>query len=149
MNTEKMNIFSLLGNLWPFVKPYRLFIAATITLTFIGSLMAQVNAVVLDKAVDAINALIQTVDFEWGRAAEILLAISAVLLGKEVLSAFITFFQRYFGQKLRIYVSRDLSLQVIDKILTFRMAFFSASSSPTTSDRSSMPTRSMSSRKDT
>ena len=49
MNTEKMNVFGLLRNLWPFVKPYRLLIVATVTLTFIGSLMAQVNAVVLDK----------------------------------------------------------------------------------------------------
>ena len=36
MNTEKMNIFGLLKNLWPFVKPYRLLIFATITLTFVG-----------------------------------------------------------------------------------------------------------------
>ncbi|MCR4766234.1 MAG: ABC transporter ATP-binding protein/permease, partial [Bacteroidaceae bacterium] len=131
MNTEKMNIFGLLKNLWPFVKPYRLLIFATVTLTFIGSLMAQVNAVVLDKTVDAINALIQNASFEWSKAAEILIIISMVLLGKEVLSAFITFFQRYFGQKLRIYVSRDLSLKVIDKILTFRMAFFSAEDNDT------------------
>ena len=54
MNTEKMNIFDLLKNLWPFVKPYRWLIIATVTLTFVGSLMAQVNAVVLDKTVDAI-----------------------------------------------------------------------------------------------
>ena len=121
-----MNIFGLLRNLWPFVKPYRWLIIATVTLTFIGSLMAQVNAVVLDKAVDAINSLIQTSGFEWSKAVEILVVISAVLLGKEVVSAFITFFQRYFGQKLRIFVSRDLSLKVVDRILTFRMAFFSA-----------------------
>ncbi|MCR4765397.1 MAG: ABC transporter ATP-binding protein/permease, partial [Bacteroidaceae bacterium] len=126
-----MNIFGLLKNLWPFVKPYRLLIFATVTLTFIGSLMAQVNAVVLDKTVDAINALIQNASFEWSKAAEILIIICIVLLGKEVLSAFITFFQRYFGQKLRIYVSRDLSLKVIDKILTFRMAFFSAEDNDT------------------
>ena len=102
MNTEKMNIFDLLKNLWPFVKPYRWLIIATVTLTFVGSLMAQVNAVVLDKTVDAINALIQNINFEWSKAAQILVIISAVLLGKEVVSAFITFFQRYFGQKLRI-----------------------------------------------
>ena len=34
MNTEKMNIFDLLKNLWPFVKPYRWLIIATVTLTF-------------------------------------------------------------------------------------------------------------------
>ena len=127
MNTEKMNIFDLLKNLWPFVKPYRWLIIATVTLTFVGSLMAQVNAVVLDKTVDAINALIQNINFEWSKAAQILVIISAVLLGKEVVSAFITFFQRYFGQKLRILVSRDLSLQVVKHILTFKMAFFTTS----------------------
>ncbi len=127
----KLNIFGLIKHLWPFVKPYRLLIVATVTLTFIGSLMAQVNAIVLDKAVDAINALIQNVDFAWSKAVEILVVISAVLLGKEIVAAVITFFQRYFGQKLRIYVSRDLSLQVIDKVLTFRMAFFSAEDNDT------------------
>ena len=126
-----MDIFGLLKNLWPFVKPYRLLIACTITLTFIGSLMAQVNAIVLDKAVDAINALIQNVSFDWSKATKILLIISIVLLGKELIAAFITFFQRYFGQKLRIFVSRDLSLQVIDRILTFRMSFFSAEDNDT------------------
>lgn len=131
MKTEKMDIFGLLKNLWPFVKPYRLLIACTITLTFIGSLMAQVNAIVLDKAVDAINALIQNVSFDWSKATKILLIISIVLLGKELIAAFITFFQRYFGQKLRIFVSRDLSLQVIDRILTFRMSFFSAEDNDT------------------
>ena len=60
MNTEKMNIFDLLKNLWPFVKPYRWLIIATVTLTFVGSLMAQVNAVVLDKTVDAINILVRS-----------------------------------------------------------------------------------------
>ena len=37
MDNIKMNIFGLLRNLWPFVKPYRLLIVATVTLTFIGS----------------------------------------------------------------------------------------------------------------
>ena len=79
----KLNIFGLIKHLWPFVKPYRLLIVATVTLTFIGSLMAQVNAIVLDKAVDAINALIQDVDFAWSKAVEILVVISAVLFRSE------------------------------------------------------------------
>ena len=54
-----------------------------------------------------------------------LLIVSAVLLGKEVLAAVITFGQRIFGEKIRINVSRDLSLRVVDRILQFRMAFFS------------------------
>lgn len=99
---------------------------ATLTLTFLGSLMAQVNAVVLDRAVDRINALLHLDGgFQWGEAARILVIISAVLLGKEVLAALVTFGQRIFGEKIRINVSRDLSLRVVDRILTFRMAFFS------------------------
>ena len=88
--------------------------------------MAQVNAVVLDKAVDAINALLHTPGgFKWSSAISILTAISVILLGKEVIGAVVTFFQRYYGERMRILVSRDLSLKVVDRILSFRMAFFS------------------------
>ncbi len=125
-NTSKMGIGGLLRRLLPFVTPYRWLLVATLTLTFLGSLMAQVNAVVLDKAVDRINALLHLDGgFQWGEAARILVIISAVLLGKEVLAALVTFGQRIFGEKIRINVSRDLSLRVVDRILTFRMAFFS------------------------
>ncbi len=126
-NTQsKMGIGGLLRKLLPFVLPYKWLLAMTLVLTFVGSLMAQVNAVVLDRAVDAINALLHLEGgFQWGAAARILLVISAVLLGKEVLAALVTFGQRIFGEKIRINVSRDLSLQVVDRILTFRMAFFS------------------------
>ena len=88
--------------------------------------MAQVNAVVLDRAVDSINAMLHRDTFQWSEAARLLLIVSAVLLGKELLAAVITFGQRIFGEKIRINVSRDLSLRVVDRILCFRMAFFSA-----------------------
>ena len=54
----RMTIWSLLKNILPFVLPYRWLITLTLVLTLVGSLMAQVNAVVLDKAVDAINTMI-------------------------------------------------------------------------------------------
>jgi len=121
----RMTIWSLLKNILPYVLPYRKLVVITLVLTFIGSLMAQVNAVVLDRSVDAINALVQSPDgFRWSRAISILTAISAVLLGKEVIGAVVTFFQRYYGERLRILVSRDLSLRVVDRILAFRMAYF-------------------------
>lgn len=125
-NTSKMGIGGLLRRLLPFVTPYRWLLVATLTLTFLGSLMAQVNAVVLDRAVDRINALLHLDGgFQWSAAARILITISIILLGKEVLAALVTFGQRIFGEKIRINVSRDLSLRVVDRILTFRMAFFS------------------------
>ena len=92
--------------------------------------MQQVNAIVLDRTVDAINALIGT-DFTWAAAARILTIISIVLLGKEILSALVTFAQNYYGERMRIFVSRDLSQSVIEKVLTFRMAYFSSDANAT------------------
>jgi len=121
-----MGVVGLLKRLLPFVLPYRWLLVVTLVLTFAGSLMAQVNAVVLDRAVDAINEMLHRDSFEWGEAARLLLIVSAVLLGKELLAAVVTFGQRIFGEKIRINVSRDLSLRVVDRMLQFRMAFFSA-----------------------
>lgn len=126
-NSRKgMNLPRLFQKIWPYVQPYRWLVVATLILTLITSLMAQVNAVVLDRTVDAINALVGAEDFEWGRAARILTVISIILLSKELLSAVLSFAQKYFGERMRIMVSRDLAQAVIEKILTFRMAFFSA-----------------------
>ena len=125
-----MNLFQLFKNISPFVKPYRWLVVITLILTLVGSLMAQVNAIVLDRTVDAINALIGT-DFTWSQAARIMTIISVVLLGKEILSAMITFAQNYYGERMRIFVSRDLSQAVIEKVLTFRMAYFNTDENAT------------------
>ena len=130
-NAGKMNILDLLKNILPFVLPYRWLVGITLTLTVISSLMAQVNAVVLDRAVDAINELIQVPDFSWGSAVKILTTITIILLGKEVIGAIVTFFQRYYGERMRILVSRDLSLRVVERMLSFRMAFFTAEGNET------------------
>ncbi len=121
-----MNLLQLFKSIKPFVMPYKWLVLATLILTLIGSLMAQVNAIVLDWTVDSINEHLQG-GGKWGaKAIEIVSFIAIVLLGKEVLSALITFAQRYFGEKMRILVSKDLAQAVIEKILTFRVAFFSA-----------------------
>lgn len=125
-----MNLLQLFRNIRPFVRPYRGLVAITLVLTLVGSLMAQVNAIVLDRTVDAINALIGT-NFSWAKAARILTIISVVLLGKEILLAIITFAQSYYGERMRIYVSRDLSQSVIERVLTFRMAYFSSADNAT------------------
>ena len=124
--SSKMNVVGLLKKLLPYVLPYKWLLIVTLILTFVGSLMAQVNAVVLDRTVDAINDLLHQDSFAWSEATKILLIVSAILLGKELLSALFTFGQRFFGEKIRINVSRDLSFKVIDRVLTFRMAYFSA-----------------------
>ncbi len=126
-----MNLFQLFKNVAPFVKPYKWLVFITLILTLIGSLMAQVNAIVLDWTVDSINGLI-TDGVNWGaQAIRIITIISIVLLGKEVLSALITYAQNYFGERMRIFVSRDLAQSVIEKVLTFKMAFFNTGDNAT------------------
>ena len=126
-----MNIWQLFKNIRPFVKPYKWLVFITLILTLIGSLMAQVNAIVLDWTVDQVNCLV-TAGEQWGqKAAHIVILISIVLLGKEIVSAFITFAQNYYGERMRIFVSRDLSQSVIEKVLTFRMAYFNTGDNAT------------------
>jgi ABC-type multidrug transport system fused ATPase/permease subunit len=126
-----MNLFQLFKNVRPFVKPYKWLVFITLILTLIGSLMAQVNAIVLDWTVDQVNGLV-TAGEHWGqRAAHIVILISTVLLGKEIISALITFAQNYYGERMRIFVSRDLAQSVIEKVLTFKMAFFNSGDNAT------------------
>ncbi len=126
-----MNLFQLFKNVSPFVKPYKWLVFITLILTIIGSLMAQVNAIVLDWTVDEVNGLV-TAGEKWGqRAMHIVILISSVLLGKEILSAIITYAQNYYGERMRIFVSRDLAQSVIEKVLTFKMAFFNSGDNAT------------------
>lgn len=125
-----MNLLTLFKNIAPFVKPYRWLVLATLTLTLIGSLAAQVNALVLQYTVDAINRLVEA-GKGIAEGSEILITISAILLGKEIITAFITFGQRYFGERMRIFVSRDLAQAVIEKVLTYKMAFYTAGDNET------------------
>lgn len=126
-----MNLITLMRKIAPYVRPYKWLVVATLVLTLIGSLIAQVNAIVLDRTVDAINALVVPEGFEWSKAAHILTVISIILLGKEVLAAIIRYAQNYYGERMRILVSKDLSQAVVDRILSYRMAFFSRSGNET------------------
>ncbi|MBW7871039.1 MAG: ABC transporter ATP-binding protein [Flavobacteriia bacterium] len=120
-----MSLLQLFKYLRPFVRPYRLLVIGTLVLTLIGSFTAQVNAFILKYTVDAVNELVEAgKGFKDG--ATILLTISIILLSKEIVNVFITFGQKFYGEKLRIYISRDLANSVVEKILTYRMAFFTS-----------------------
>jgi ABC-type multidrug transport system fused ATPase/permease subunit len=120
-----MTLFRLFKKLRPFVKPYRKLVYATLILTAIGSFTAQVNAHIIKYAVDSINELmVQHQPLRNG--IHILFFISAILLSKELLYAFLQFGQKFYGEKLRIYISRDLSQQIVEKILTYKLAFYSS-----------------------
>ena len=118
-----MNLWHLFLKLRPFVRPYRLLVIATLVLTLIGSLTAQVNALTLKYAVDSINKLVEA-GSGLAQGWHILITITAILLGKEVLNAIVQFGQKFYGEKLRILVSEDLAQSIIEKFLTYRLAFF-------------------------
>ena len=121
---RRMTIVRLLGCIIRYVKPYRWLVFVTLVLTFLNSILAQVNAIVLDRSVDAINILDQQPTLSWDSAMRLLLTISGILLGKEVLATVVNFFRRYYGERMRILVSRDLSVSAVKHILVFRMSFF-------------------------
>ena len=118
-----MNLWQLFKKLSPVVKPYHWLVIATLLLTLISSLTAQVNAITLQWAVDSINHLMED-NSHLTRGWRILTIISIILIGKEIINVSVTFGQKFFGEKLRILVSQELSQNVIEKFLRYRMSFF-------------------------
>ena len=118
-----MNLLHLFQKLRPFVQPYRWLVIATLILTLIGALTAQVNALTLQYAVDSINQLVEAGQ-GLAQGWHILTTITLILLGKEILNAFVQFGQKFYGERLRILVSQDLAQSIIEKFLTYRLAFF-------------------------
>lgn len=125
-----MTLKQLFRHLRPYVRPYRWLVVSTLLLTVIGSFIAQVNAWVIRYTVDSVGGLLS--DNKGIRdGGKILLLISVILIGNEIIGIFTRFGQNYFGDKLRIYMARDLAQGIISKILTYRLEFF------TTNDNSS------------
>ncbi len=121
-----MSVIEIFKRISVYVKPYKWLVFATLLLTLIGSLMAQVNAIVLNYTVDSINALV-TAGKGLTEGLDILILISSVLLGKELMIILVQFGQKFFGQKLKICISQDLAQEVIERVLTYRLAFFTKS----------------------
>ncbi|SFI83826.1 ABC transporter ATP-binding protein [Myroides guanonis] len=120
-----MTLRGLLSKIRPFVKPYRRLVIATLLLTIVGSFAVQINALILRYTVDGIsNLMVEKQPLSSG--FHLLATISIVLLIKEILYTFIQFGQKYYGEKLRIYISRDFSQAIVEKILTYKMAFYTS-----------------------
>ncbi|MEC4008046.1 ABC transporter ATP-binding protein [Myroides odoratimimus] len=120
-----MSLIKILKQIKPFVMPYKRLIIGTLVLTAVGSFAVQVNALIIRFMVDTLNDVVSGVkDLAWGY--KMLVFSTVVLIVKEILNAFIQFAQKFFGEKLRIYVSRDISQLVVTKILTYRMAFYTS-----------------------
>ena len=120
-----MTIWQIVRRLIPFVRPYARWVFLSLGLTLLGAFAAQVNPIVLRYTVDTIERLVR----EGKTAAEgtsLLLLISAVLFGKEILNTALQYGQRLFGEKIRVNVFSQLSQFALEKILTYRLAFFTA-----------------------
>lgn len=120
-----MTLRQLFKKLLPFAQPYKNLIFYTLLLTLVGSFAAQINAYVLRFTVDSISSLM-VAKKPLSEGFHLLLIISSVLLGKEIVYAVVQFGQKFFGEKLRILIARDLSQKVVERILTYRMAFFTS-----------------------
>lgn len=123
-----MTLIQLFKNILPYIKPYKWLIILALTLTCIGALTAQVNAYVLQYTVNSIASLIEQ-NKPLDEGLYVVGIISIILLSKEIINIFISFGQKFFGEKIRIMISKDLAQKVIEKVLTYRMAFFTADES--------------------
>jgi ABC-type multidrug transport system fused ATPase/permease subunit len=120
-----MTISSLYGKVKPFVSPYRRLVMATLLLTFLGSFAAQVNALILKYTVDSISDLMVAGE-PLSKGFYLLGIISSILIAKELIYSAVQFGQKFYGEKLRIFVSRDISQTIVEKILTYRMEFYTS-----------------------
>lgn len=120
-----MEISVLYKKITPFVKPYRKMVVATLLLTFLGSFAAQVNALILKYTVDSISNLMVAHE-PLSKGFHLLEIISIVLLSKELLYSVVQFGQKFYGEKLRIFITRDISQAIVEKILSYRMEFYTS-----------------------
>jgi ABC-type multidrug transport system fused ATPase/permease subunit len=118
-----MNIWQIIGRLAPFVKPYKFLVVVSLFLTLIGALAAQVNPIVLRYTVDSIQQLLNE-----GRQAQesfsLLLFITLILFGKELVNIAVRYGQSMLGERIRINLSSQLSQHAIEKILTYKYEYF-------------------------
>ncbi|MBS7231076.1 ABC transporter ATP-binding protein [Flavobacterium psychroterrae] len=120
-----MKISLLYKKITPFVKPYKKMVIATLLLTFLGSFAAQVNALILKYTVDTINNLMVAHE-PLSKGFHLLGIISIVLLSKELIYSIVQFGQKFYGEKLRIFITRDISQAIVAKILSYRMEFYTS-----------------------
>ncbi|SNC67492.1 ABC-type multidrug transport system, ATPase and permease component [Hymenobacter gelipurpurascens] len=118
-----MSLWEIIKRLLPYVRPYRTLVIGTLLLTLVGSLAAQVNPFVLRYTVDTVQRLL---DQGKGLAEgmNLLLLVSGLLLGKELINTLIQFGQKYYGEKIRISVSSTLSQDAVRKVLGYELGFY-------------------------
>lgn len=125
-----MNIWQIIRRLFPFVAPFKGLIIISLILTFVGALAAQVNPIVLRYTVDTVERLLKQ-GVNGAHATSLLLFISAILFGKESINIVVKYGQSMVGENLRIRLNSSLSQYAIERILTYKYAFFAADENAT------------------
>jgi len=118
-----VNIWQIIGRLVPFVRPHWVLVLFSLVLTVIGAMAAQVNPLVLRYTVDTIQQLL-----DQGTNAEesysLLIFISVILFGKELVNIAVKYGQSMFGERIRINLSSSLSQHAIERVLAYKYAYF-------------------------
>lgn len=123
--TSKLSVFQLFKKLLNYIKPYKYLVIITLILTLIGAFLAQVNALVLRYAVDELTVLSEA-NKTVKEGLSLLTTISVILLLKEAAYAMVQYGQKFYGEKMKIYISRDFAQNIVEKILTYKMTFYSS-----------------------
>jgi len=118
-----MSLWQIIRRLFPYVRPYRGLVAATLVLTLLGALTAQVNPFVLRYAVNTVQQLVHAGQGTRG-ATHLLLLIGGILLGKEMVNSLLVFGQKYFGEEIRVAIASALSQDAVRRLLSYRIGFY-------------------------
>src|ERR671920_544922 len=125
-----MSIWQIIRRLVPFIRPHGRWVALSLGLTLVGACAAQVNPIVLRHTMDTIERLVRE-GRTASQGASLLLLISAALLGKEVVNTGLRYGQNLFGERIRVNVSSRLTQAAVERILTYRLGFYTDSDNQT------------------
>jgi ABC-type multidrug transport system fused ATPase/permease subunit len=117
-----MTFKEIMIRLYPFLKPYSRWIYYSLGVTVVLACLSQINPIIVKYAVNNIQSLLnqgKSISSGWS----LMIMISSILLGKELIMAFFQFWQKFIGEKLKVEVGRDLSNFAISRILGYSLSF--------------------------
>ncbi len=125
-----MNIWQIIRRLLPFVRPYRKLVVASLILTTLGALAAHVNPLVLRYTVDTVERLLGE-GVAARRSASLVLFISMILFLKELGNIAVKYGQSMVGERLRVNLTGSLAQHAVERILTYKYAFYTSEENAT------------------
>ena len=92
-----MNIWEIVSRLWPFAKPFKGLIIASLFLTLIGAFAAQVNPLVLRYTVDSVERMLR--EGVGTQESTSLLVYFGGIIGKELVNIAVKYGQSMAGEE--------------------------------------------------